>query len=497
MKKYISFILFISLIGQLNKSIAQSAGDSVFSSNQIHTLYFQFNQTNWWDSLTATYTGDYYIKANAIIDGVTYTNIGVKFKGNSSYNNSSVKKSLKIDFNQFDTTLAWNDLKKLNLNNGFKDPTFLREKVCLDFLYSHGVYAPRCTYANVYLNNQLWGLYDLVEEVNSTFLKDRFSNKDGNLFKGDPHGDLKYFGSNLNAYYPNYELHSNQTINDWSDLLNLITVLNNSPSASLESLLGNVLDLNSWYNLWACNILFANLDSYQGSGHNYFIYHNTTTNKFDWIAWDVNEAFGNFQQGLSLQQIKNLSPDYLPSPIGNRPLEEKLLAITSMKASYYDAIYQMLSTGFDTATLYPLIDSLVDWIRPSVYADPNKFFTNANFETNINFDLGNTPALKPFIPARINAVLSVLIAAGYSPLSSSDLQNENSSFQIFPNPAYEIVNVFNSGNDFSIFSMAGKSVQVFSSNKQITQTNISDMTDGIYLLKNSKGQVAKFVVIKK
>ncbi|TSA50695.1 MAG: hypothetical protein D4R43_01835, partial [Sphingobacteriales bacterium] len=320
MKKYISLILYISLIGQLNKSIAQSAGDSIFSSSQIHTLYFQFNQTNWWDSLTATYTGDYYIKANAIIDGVTYTNIGVKFKGNSSYNNSSIKKSLKIDFNQFDTTLAWNDLKKINLNNGFKDPTFLREKVCLDFLNSHGAYAPRCTYANVYLNNQLWGLYDLVEEVNSTFLKDRFSNKDGNLFKGDPHGDLKYFGSNLNAYYPNYELHSNQTINDWSDLLNLITVLNNSPSASLESLLGNVLDLNSWYNVWACNILFANLDSYQGSGHNYFIYHNTATNKFDWIAWDVNEAFGNFQQGLTLQQIKNLSPDYLPSPIGNRPL---------------------------------------------------------------------------------------------------------------------------------------------------------------------------------
>ena len=494
-KKIFLFILLHIFICS-KSSMAQYAGDSIFSSDQIHTLYFQFNPLNWWDSLTATHTGDYYIKANAIIDGQTFYNVGVKLKGNSSFNNSSIKKSLKIDFNKFDSTLAWNNLKKINLNNGFKDPTFLREKVCLDFLNTHGANAPRCTYANVYLNNQLWGLYTLVEEIDKTYLKDHFANKDGNLFKGDPHGDLKYFGNNLSSYYPKYELHTNETVNNWNDLLNLISILNTTPTASLETSLANVLEMDSWYKVWASNILFANLDSYQGSGHNYFIYHNTANDKFEYIAWDVNEAFGNFQQGLSLQQIKSLSPDYLPSPLGNRPLEEKLLAITSMKSSYYDALYQMISSGFDTTNLYPLIDSLADWIRPSVYADPNKFFTNGNFETNIDFDLGNTPALKPFIPARINAVLPILLAAGYSPLGSADLQNINSSIQIFPNPSNEVIYVTNSANDFSIFSIEGKIIKTISSTEEITAVNILNFNAGIYILKSSNGDIVKFVITK-
>ncbi len=496
MKKKILLFLFAFLILISKCIFAQTAGDSIFTSSQIHTLYFQFNQTSWYDSLTATYAGDYYIKVDLTIDGALFNNIGVKFKGNSSYNNSSVKKSIKVDFNLYDSTLTCDGFKKINLNNGFKDPTFLREKVCLDFLNAQGVNAPRCTFANVYLNNQLWGLYTLVEEVDKTFLQDRFANKNGNLFKGDPHGDLKYLGNNTSSYYPHYELHTNETVNDWSDLLNFINLLNNTPSNILESSITNVLEINSWYKVWAGNILFANLDSYQGSGHNYFLYHNTATNKFEWIAWDVNEAFGNFQQGLSLLQIKNLSPDYTPMPTGNRPLEEKLLANANMKAAYYNSLYQMLTSGFDTTNLYPLIDSLADWIRPSVYADPNKFFTNNNFETNINFDLGNIPALKPFIPARINAVLPVLIAAGYSPLNSGDLQNANSLFQVFPNPAHEIVYVYNSGIEFSLFSIDGKLLRNFSAQNQITEINISNLCDGIYLLKNKTGAVQRLIVLK-
>lgn len=492
-KNLIAFLFFIILS---ERSIAQTAGDSVFSYSQIHSIYLEFDQLNWWDSLTASYTGDFYINANATINGTVYNNIGVKFKGNSSYNNPSVKKSMKIDFNLFDSTLTFNGLKKINLNNGFKDPTLLREKICLDFLNTQGVNAPRCTFANVYFNNQLWGLYTLVEEIDKTYLEDRFANKNGNLFKGDPHGDLQFLGNNMSSYYPNYELHTNETVNDWSDLQNFINALNTSPPTALESSMNNVLQMDSWYKVWAGNILFANLDSYQGSGHNYFIYHNTATNKFEWIAWDVNEAFGNFQQGLSLLQIKNLSPDYTPMPAGNRPLEEKLLANTNMKASYYDALYQMLSTGFDTTNLFPLIDSLADWIRPSVYADPNKFFTNGDFETNINFDLGNTPGLKPFIPVRINAVLPVLISAGYSPLNYGDLINTNYFIQVFPNPAKEIVCVYNSELEFSLYNIDGKFLQTFSGTNQITEINISDLSDGIYLLKNKMGVVQKFIVMK-
>ncbi len=63
----------------------------------------------------------------------------MRFKGNSSFSANGVKKSFKIDFDEYDednNALVFYDLKKLNLNNGFNDPTMLREKLFYDFASS-------------------------------------------------------------------------------------------------------------------------------------------------------------------------------------------------------------------------------------------------------------------------------------------------------------------------------------------------------------------------
>ncbi|MEI7802541.1 MAG: CotH kinase family protein [Bacteroidota bacterium] len=496
--KFTKILCFVVAIFQFNCSKAQlSNGDIIFYSNQIHSIYLQFNQTGWWDSLIATHSSDTYLQASGTFDGVAITNIGVKTKGNSSFNNPSNKKSMKIDFDIFDSTLAWDGLTKINLNNGFKDPTFLREKIALDFMNDHGVSAPRCTYANVYLNNQLWGLYMLVEEVDKKFLKDRFDNKDGNLFKGDPHGDLSYLGASATPYYNNYELHTNGTTNDWSDLILLTNTINNSPTVTLESSLDTVLDLQVWYRLWAANILFANMDSYQGSGHNYYIYHNTDTDKFDWITWDVNESFGCFQNGLSLSQIKALSPDYIPTT-GMRPLEQKCLANTNMKCDYYTALHTMLLSGFDTGYFNPMIDSLADWVRTSVYADPNKFFTNQNFESNLTTDMGNTPGLKSFIPERINAVLPVVLASGcdFSSSINSDLLNSDlHTVTLYPNPAGDelFISAAEKIMAVEIFDLSGREIFYQTTDKNNLSINLQTLSSGIYFLKTKSDDGVTFM----
>ena len=141
-------------------------------------------------------------------------------------------------------------------------------------------------------------MYSVVEDVNKTFLKDRFDNKGGNLFKGDPKGLLTWKGADQSLYQNDYELKTNETANDWSDLLRFLNALNNTPAAQVVDSVGKYMNLENWLNYWAAHNLFVNLDSYIGSGHNYFIYHNTDTDRFEWITWDVNEAFGTFQMGL-------------------------------------------------------------------------------------------------------------------------------------------------------------------------------------------------------
>ena len=128
--KKICLFLFTFSLGTLH---AQTAGDAFFSDGIVHEIRFNFTQPGYWDSLKQNYTLDVYMRCNLEVDGVQYPNSGVKFKGNSSYNNPSNKKPFRIDFSEYVDNQEVNGLKKLILNNAFKDPSFLREKLMLDF----------------------------------------------------------------------------------------------------------------------------------------------------------------------------------------------------------------------------------------------------------------------------------------------------------------------------------------------------------------------------
>jgi hypothetical protein len=422
---------------------AQNEGDQFFSAWTVHEIRFQFSQPGYFDSLKANYTLDAYMACDLTVDGVSYPQCGVKYKGNSSYNNPSRKKPFRVDLEQYGVAQNLDGLKKFVLNNGFKDPTLLREKLMLDFLNAHGIAAPRATFARLYINNHYWGLYSLVEDVNKTFLKDRFGNKGGNLFKGDPMGKLDWKGWTQSAYEPNYELKTNTTANDWSDLIRLINALNNASALQLPDSLGKYLNLDSWYAYWAAHSLFANLDSYIGSGHNYLIYHNTDTDKFEWITWDVNEAFGNFNMGISLANIKTLPYTFIPQPPQSRPMMNKVLPNTAMKAAYEQKLCALLQ-DFNNTALNPRIDSLANLIRPAVFADTLKFFSNTNFDQNLNQDMGATAGLKPFITARRTSLIAQLAGQGCTVTETSE-QIDPVSIQLFPNPAGETITITATG----------------------------------------------------
>lgn len=414
-------LLFLTLLLQTATISAQDPGDQFFGAWTVHEIRFTFSQPGFWDSLTQNYTLDQYMRATVAIDGQTYPLSGVKYKGNSSYNNQGAKKPFRIDLAEYVEDQAHDGLKKLVLNNGFKDPTMLREKLMLDYLNDHGVVAPRCSFARLYVNDQYRGLYTVVEDVNKTFLNDRFGNKDGNLFKGDPRGTLNWKGPDQTLYYTDYELKTNETENNWSDLVELLDKLNNTPASQLETVLSGFMNFQSWYKYWAAHNLFVNLDSYVGSGHNYFLYHNTDTDRFEWITWDVNEAFGNFQMGIPLASLKVLPVGHIPMPAQQRPILNRFWQDPMLRAAYA-AVYCDLVQDFSNQKLNSRIDSLADLVRTAVYDDPFKFYTSAQFEQNINQDLpgGGGPGLsgiaglKPFITARRASVLQQLAAYGCS-----------------------------------------------------------------------------------
>ena len=509
MKTYILKTIFVILfcLSGFSKAKAQNtAGDSIFGSSQIHDVYLNFSQVGWWDSLTANYTADIYMKCNMIFDGVSYNGVGVKFKGNSSYNNPFKKKSLKIGVDEYDTLLKVNKLKKFNLNNGFKDPSFLREKLALDFANQMGAIAPRCTYARVYLNNVYWGLYNLVEEITSTFLKDHFADKRGNLFKGDPSGDLKWLGSTASLYYSKYELKTNTTANNWSDLVRLIDKINNSTTTALHDSLDAIMNTTSTIKAWTITNLFSNLDSYLGSGHNYYVYHDSLTNKFNYILWDVNESFGNFNMGMSIAKIEAMCIFFISNPATNCPLYNKMLANTTYKAAYITEICNM-ANYFSNAMLDAKIDSLKNLIAPSVLADTLKFYTYNDFLNNVNNDItivgnpggNNIAGIKSFITARHNALVTEL--ASQNCFVGINVVTNNFSFAVFPNPVNGNSVTVSSAEELKtieLFNALGEKLSSFKcNNKNETTFNLNGLEAGIYFLRVNNTATKKLIITSK
>lgn len=481
--KKIAFI-FSSLLPFF--AFSQADGDTLFDAPIVHEIYFQFYTPNFIDSLMSSHTTDRNVAAAMTIDGVLLDSIALKYKGNSSFNYPGQKKSMKVDLNDFILGQKYDGLNKFNLNNGFKDPTMLREKIALDFFNEIGVPSPRCSYAKVYFNNDYWGLFTLVEEVNKDFLQQRFAENDSNLYKGDPHGDLRWKGNVVANYYTDYTLETNTTSNDWTGLVHLIDKINNTPNNFHDSL-ETVLYTPHFLKIWAATNLFANLDSYIGSGHNYFIYQKAYNSKFEFIPWDVNESFGTFSNNLTATQIKNLSLFYT-GMAGSRPLIEKMVANSTYKNALADETCFLLQYFFNEDHIFPKIDSLANTIRPFVYADTKKVYTNQQFEDNLTTDLttsgpggGNMFGLKSFLTTRHDFIFQEL--QSYSCHALATQNAITSEMIIYPNPVEDRL-YFDTKTpitEVSIWDLAGK--MYLQTNEMNNGISVSALSSGIYMAK--------------
>ena len=417
-----AFYLFFSFIfPSYSRSNINAEGDSLFAGIQVHTVNIRFSQANYWDSLIFYYNQglEQYMSATVIANGITYNNVGVRLKGNSSFSHPNNKKSFRLSFNEYVSGQRWNGLKGVHLNNCWNDPTMMREKMHLDFCRNTGITAPRGNFVRLSLNDTLFAFYSLVEHVDKTFLNSRFGNNDGEQFKAvdafgtinDIFSDFKWMGNDSSAYLNHYELKSDLTPATWRRLISLIDTLNHT--GQITSSLPLKVNLAAYYKAMASDILLGNLDSYVYSGRNFYVYFPSNTNLMSWIIWDTGLSFGALPGGPS--NIESLPVTYVESDTG-RPLFSKIIGNASLKNAYLLSFCNLFSNNFSSSLLYPKIDSIANAIRSYVNEDQRKMFSNTQFETNIISDITvsgrRIPGLKSFISLRKSSVQSQLNSLG-------------------------------------------------------------------------------------
>lgn len=399
-------------------SIADEAISDLFPQDRVVDVYITIDSADM-QSILNNPLDEEEKPAAITYDGRTLDRVSFRTKGNSSLRNTaqsgSNRFSFKVDMNEYDDDQTLLGLKKLNLNNCFKDPSFMRERISYDMMRYLGLPTPQTAYVNLYINNELYGLYLAVEDVDSAFLKQHFEDDDGDLYKPDGAGsDLKWYGNNIQDY-PGMTLESNEDTSGHGALFEMLTVLNFGNDYE------SVIDTDNVLRYLAVSTVLTNLDSYQGPfAHNYYLYEEN--GRFSIIPWDMNESFGGFTMGCDREGLIHFMIDEPTSTaLADRPLIDNLLQRAAYLNAYHGYIRELINGPFSPDVLAQTIETTANLIRPHVRADPTKFFTFAQFEQSLTEDTANIIGLMAFCEERVEAVRNQL--NGISPASGDGSGN--------------------------------------------------------------------------
>ena len=437
-----SIIFILSTLLSLN-----SFSQNFYDVDNIREIKLYFSQPNWDHLLDSLYIDglEERLLANIEIDGNQYDSVGVRYKGFSSVSINTIKNPFNIKLDYIDNNQSHEGFTKIKLSNVIKDPSFLREVLSYEIARDY-MPSPRANYANLYVNDTLWGLYVNVEAINDKFTNKHFASVNSPLFKCNPLNlSLQTGGENSNLsdthgldssyYFDYYDLKSNY---GWSNLYGLIDTLNN-----FQNSIDNILNVDRALWMHAFNYTLINFDSYIGYSQNYYLYKGLS-NQFHPILWDLNMSFGGFRltdatqayfNGFDINQAQNMDPlIFLTSSfLSPRPLITNLLSDARHQRMYLSHMRTIVEEVFLNQNYISRAQYLQSLISTHVQNDLNKFYSYADFLDNLNNQVAIPSSICPGITQLMDARATFLSNywSGFTQPSISNIQTLPNSNQFF------------------------------------------------------------------
>ena len=400
--------------------------ESLYDTRVLRTLFFEFENADWERELADFYNTDVDVPAVLTVDGRAYRDVGVRFRGMSSFamvpEGSKRSLNVSIDFADEDQRLL--GYRTLNLLNANSDPTFVRALLYSEIARSY-VPAAKINYARVVINGESWGVYLNAEQFNSDFVRDRFKSTRGARWKvpGSPlgRGGMSYLGEDVAAYRDIYDIRSRDDERSWRQLIRMFRVLNETPVDRLEAELAPLLDIDGALRFLALEIALVNTDGYWTRASDYNIYLDEQ-GRVHVLPHDINEGLEDEGGGPggrgrggppALPPGIQLPPGFqFPTTFGqasaeldpligiddaSKPLRSKLLAVPALRVRYLGYVREIADKWLDWRTLEPLVRQYQSVIAADVKTDTRKLYTYERFESDV--DRGDS-SVRSFVERR-------------------------------------------------------------------------------------------------
>ncbi len=267
----------------------------LYDTSVLRTIFLEFEADDWEKEMADFKPSDVEVPAKMTVDGKVYPNVGVSFRGASSFFMipEGLKRSLNISMDYLDPEQKLYGYKSLNLLNCNGDAAMMSSAIYSQ-LAGAKIATPKVNYVKVVINGRSWGIYTSSQQFNKTFLKENFDTKKGARWKvsGNPRGDggLRYLGEDLEPYRERFEIKSKDKEESWQALINLCKVLNETPADKLEKALSPILDIDGALWFLAVDVASVNSDGYWTRASDYSIYLDPD-GKFHILPHDMNESF--------------------------------------------------------------------------------------------------------------------------------------------------------------------------------------------------------------
>jgi spore coat protein CotH len=373
-------VLTLAAIGLPGPVEAQTT-DDLFNPGALQRIDLRMHSQDW-SKLRESFQENTYYPADFVWNGQTVRNSGVRSRGLGS--RSGTKPGLRVDFDRYTSDQTFLGLKSVILDNLTQDPSGVRESVAMLMFARMGVPGPRESFARLYVNDQLIGLYAIVESVDKDLLARVYGTVEGNvqndgyLFEynyvvGSP-WRFEYLGQDLDPYKAYFDPKTHESKSDadkWGPIEDLVQQVNESSSASLSGSLDATLDVGAFLRYLAVQNFVAENDGFTGYDgmNNFYFYRLEDSTRHAFIAWDEDNAFMTPDFGLTTRHDENV-------------LVRKVMAASAWRSQYFALLLEsagsaaQVEEGQSDGWLLAEVRRQLDLIAEAMQQDPSKPYSN-------------------------------------------------------------------------------------------------------------------------
>ncbi|KAF9338119.1 hypothetical protein BG006_010229 [Podila minutissima] len=381
-----------------------------FKQKQIATIHVTapvaaMNEMN----LNPTNDKDYQVDFRFISSKTIHSVKNVTFSTSGKSSKDHSKQAFAFEF---EGTLGQTFFSRPNikLRSMVQDPTMMREKVYIDMLNSVGVPTQQGAWVRLFVNNEPYGLYLMVDDIKKSFLKQTIHGGQEVLNRGSliqmnawkNKASLEYLGPTTASYDPSTYTSQNLGLSPVNDpLKELITFMSDlkdfNPTTTPDPIgyfNGTRLELDGFLRCMALEYLMGAFDMYWYSGSNYFMYHNPlivpAPGHWQWIPTDMDGTFGS---GYPTATIPSYTTWTNFATQGPRPLVQKLILENAEIGALFKKIMQeIVTTAFKPEALMPRIQAYNKMLQLDAAWDlsikrrspgKNNNFTMVDFNNNV------------------------------------------------------------------------------------------------------------------